>query len=149
MSIPTSPPPRLDVRRIEELIDARFPQIHSGRRKFVVEEVAHRSARVRMTADARNIRPGGTISGPAMFTLADFSIYVAVIATLGEAGFEAVTSNLNINFLARPEAADMTAAVRLIRLGRRLAVGEAELYSSGITEMVAHATATYALPAMG
>lgn len=149
MSIPTSPPARLDVKRIEELIDARFPQIYSGGRKFLVEEVAFRSARVRMTADPRNVRPGGTLSGPAMFTLADFSIYVAVIATLGEPGFEAVTSNLNINFLARPEATDMTAVVRLIRLGRRLAVGEAELYSQGVTDMVAHATATYALPVLG
>jgi uncharacterized protein (TIGR00369 family) len=149
MSIPTSPPARLDVKRIEELIDARFPQIHSGGRRFVVEEVAFRSARVRMTADPRNIRPGGTIAGPAMFTLADFSIYVAVIATLGEAGFEAVTSNLNINFLAKPAATDMTAVVKLLRLGRRLAVGEVELYSEGVTDMVAHATATYALPLMG
>jgi uncharacterized protein (TIGR00369 family) len=130
-------------------MDARFPQIHSGGRKFVVEEVALRSARVRMTADPRNIRPGGTIAGPAMFTLADFSIYVAVIATLGEAGFEAVTSNLNIIFLAKPAATDMTAVVKLIRLGRRLAVGEAEIYSEGVTDMVAHATATYALPIMG
>jgi uncharacterized protein (TIGR00369 family) len=146
MSIPTSQPHSLDVKRIEELIDARFPQIHSGGRKFVVEEVAFRSARVRMTADPRNIRPGGTVSGPAIFTLADFSIYVAVIATLGEAGFEAVTSNLNINFLARPGATDMTAVVKLIRLGRRLAVGEAELYAQGVADMVAHPTATYALP---
>jgi uncharacterized protein (TIGR00369 family) len=102
-----------------------------------------------MTADPRNMRPGGTIAGPAMFTLADFSIYVAVIATLGEAGFEAVTSNLNINFLAKPAATDMTAVVKLLRLGRRLAVGEVELYSEGVTDMVAHATATYALPLMG
>jgi uncharacterized protein (TIGR00369 family) len=149
MSIPASPSALLDVKRIEELMDARFPQIHSGGRKFVVEEVALRSARVRMTADPRNIRPGGTIAGPAMFTLADFSIYVAVIATLGEAGFEAVTSNLNIIFLAKPAATDMTAVVKLIRLGRRLAVGEAEIYSEGVTDMVAHATATYALPIMG
>jgi acyl-coenzyme A thioesterase PaaI-like protein len=81
-----------------------------------------------------------------MFALADFSIYVAIIATLGEAGFEAVTSNLNISFLARPESNDMMAEVSLIRLGRRLVVGEAELYSEGVSEMVAHATATYARP---
>jgi uncharacterized protein (TIGR00369 family) len=149
MSIPSSQAPRLGVKRIEELIDARFPQIHAGGRKFVVEDVAFRGARVRMTADPRNIRPGGTISGPAMFTLADFSIYVAIIATLGEDGFEAVTSNLNINFLARPGADDMTAVVKLIRLGRRLAVGEAELFSRGATDMAAHATATYALPIVG
>jgi uncharacterized protein (TIGR00369 family) len=153
MSIPRSPagPPaaRLDVKRIEELIDARFPQIHSGGRNLVVEEVGSRSARVRMKANPRHTRPGGTISGPAMFALADFSVYVAVIATLGEAGVDAVTSSLNINFLAKPEANDMTAEVRLIRLGRRLAVGEVELYSDGTPEMVAHATATYALPIVG
>lgn len=147
---PTAPrAARLDVKRIEELIDARFPQIHAGGRLMVVEAVGYRCARVRMRANPCNTRPGGTISGPAMFTLADFSIYVAVIATLGEPGFESVTSNLNISFLARPEAGDMTAEVKLIRLGRRLAVGEVELYSQGLSEMVAHATATYALPIVG
>jgi len=143
------PPGRLDVNRVEDLIDTRFPQIHSGGRNLVVEEVGFLSARVRMKADSRNTRPGGTISGPSMFALADFSVYVAVIATLGEAGVDAVTSNLNINFLARPKPNDMTAEVRLIRLGRRLAVGEVELYSEGASEMVAHAIATYALPVMG
>ena len=111
---------RLDARRIEELIDLRFPQIHSGGRNFVIEEVGPRSARVRMKADPRNTRPGGTISGVAMFALADFSVYVAIIASLGEGGLDAVTSSLNINFLARPEARDMTSSVRLIRLGRAL-----------------------------
>jgi uncharacterized protein (TIGR00369 family) len=149
MSIPSTTPALLDAKRIEELIDERFPQIHSGGRKFLVEEVASRGARVRMTADPRNIRPGGTISGPAMFALADFSVYVAIIATLGEPGFAAVTSNLNINFLAKPEPSDMTAAVNLIRVGRRLAVGEVELYSQGAPDMVAHAIATYALPVLG
>jgi uncharacterized protein (TIGR00369 family) len=139
----------LDVKRIEDLIDAHFPQIHSGGRNMVVEDAGFRSARVRMQASLRNTRPGGTISGPAMFALADFSIYVAVIATLGEAGLEAVTSNLNINFLARPEPTDLTAEVKLIRLGRRLAVGEVELYSEGVSDMVAHAIATYALPVVG
>jgi acyl-coenzyme A thioesterase PaaI-like protein len=81
-----------------------------------------------------------------MFTLADFSVYVAIIATLGEPGFEAVTTNLNINFLTKPEARDMVSCVRLIRVGRRLAVGEAQLYSDGVDDMVAHAIATYALP---
>jgi uncharacterized protein (TIGR00369 family) len=135
------------VKRIEELIDAHFPQIHSGGRNMVIEDAGFRCARVRMKANPRNTRPGGTVSGPAMFALADFSIYVAVIATLGEAGIEAVTSNLNINFLARPEPNDMTAEAKLVRMGRRLAVGEVEIYSEGVPDMVAHATATYALPA--
>ena len=136
----------LDVARIEALLDANFPQIHSGGRSLVIEEVGHRSARVRLKTQARNIRPGGTVSGPAMFTLADFAVYVAVIAAMGEPGIEAVTTNMNINFLSKPEPRDMTANVRLIRLGRRLAVGEAELTSDGSPEIVAHAIATYALP---
>jgi acyl-coenzyme A thioesterase PaaI-like protein len=77
------------------------------------------------------LRPGGTVSGPTMVTLADFSVYVAIIATLGQAGIEAVTTNLNINFLAKPEPRDLIACVRLLRVGRRLAVGEAELFLDG------------------
>jgi uncharacterized protein (TIGR00369 family) len=139
----------LDIARIEALIDDRFPQIHSGGRILTVEEIGARSARVRMRHHERSIRPGGTVAGPAMFTLADFSVYVAIIATLGEAGIDAVTTNLNINFLTKPEARDMLSSVRLIRVGRRLAVGEAQLYSDGMPDMVAHAIATYALPIVG
>ena len=136
-----------DVQGIEALIDQRFPQIHAGGRLLTIEEVGPRHARVRMAIHDRHIRSGGTVSGPSMFTLADFSVYVAIIAARGEAGIDAVTTNLNINFLAKPEPRDLVSTVRLIRLGRRLAVGEAELYSDGAPDMVAHAIATYALPA--
>jgi uncharacterized protein (TIGR00369 family) len=136
----------LDIARIEALLDASFPQIHSGGRSLMIEDVGYRSARVRLRTQARNIRPGGTVSGPAMFTLADYAVYVAIIANLGEPGIEAVTTNMNINFLTKPEPRDMTATVRLLRLGRRLAVGEVELMSDGSPDMVAHAIATYALP---
>jgi len=136
----------LDIARIEALLDDRFPQIHSGGRIFSIEEIGERNARVRMRHHERMLRPGGTVSGSAMFGLADFSVYVAIIATLGEAGIDAGTTNLNINFLARPEARDMVASVSLIRLGRRLAGGEVRLYSDGVADVVAHAIATYALP---
>ena len=99
----------LDAERIEALIDARFPQIHSGGRSLVIEEVGDRSARVRLLHHERHIRPGGTVSGPAMFTLADFAVYVAIMATLGEVGLDAVTTNMNINFLAKPEPRDLVA----------------------------------------
>jgi uncharacterized protein (TIGR00369 family) len=150
MSIPSPAPgaaaPRLDAGRIAALVNIRFPQIHAGGQTMHIEEVHHGGARVRLAADPRHTRPGGTISGPAMFALADFSVYVAIIASLGEAGFDAVTSSLHINFLARPAANDMIAHVKLLRLGRRSAVGEVELYAEGVSDMVAHATATYALP---
>lgn len=111
-----------------------------------IESVGADTARVRMHLTDRNTRPGGTISGPAMFTLADFSIYVALLSRLGAQVIPAVTSNLNITFLMRPPARDVIAETRLIRVGRRLAYAEVALYSDGGTEMIAHATGTYALP---
>ena len=146
MSTAAAPTNRLDAARIEALIDSRFPQIHSGGRSLVIEEAGERNVCVRMRHHERQMRPGGTVSGAAMFTLADFAVYVAVIAAMGEVGHGAVTTSLNINFLTRPEPRDLVARVRLIRLGRRLAVGEAEIFSDGLPDMVAHATATYALP---
>jgi uncharacterized protein (TIGR00369 family) len=146
MSIPSSIAAAFDAARLQQLIAVRFPQMQAGGRSFIIEDVGSRSARVRMTADPRNTRPGGSIAGPAMFALADFTVYVAIVGTLGEPGFEAVTSSLNINFLARPEPNDMMAVAKLIRLGRRLSVGEVELFSEGVPEIVAHAVATYALP---
>ncbi len=138
---------RLDASLIEALIDARFPQIHAGGRSLVIEEVGERNVCVRLQYHERHSRPGGTVSGVAMFMLADFAVYVAIIAALGDTGLDAVTTNLNINFLSRPEPRDLIARVRLIRLGRRLAVGEAQIYSDGSEDLVAHAIATYALPA--
>ena len=67
----------------------------------MIEDVGPLHARVRMKADPRNTRPGGTISGMAMFALADFSVYVAIIGSLGEPGLDAVTSSLNINYRPR------------------------------------------------
>lgn len=148
--MPTAPAarPLLSVAEVDALVDLHFPQIHANGRTMVIEAVGDRSARLRLIAGDGMIRPGGTISGPTMFTLADFSIYVALLAELGEAALQAVTSNLNITFLARPEARDMIAEVRILRLGRRQAVAEVKMHSVGNEDvLLAHAIATYAMPA--
>ena len=136
----------MSLAQIEQLLDQQFPQIHLGGRVFYIEAADHRHARVRMAAHDKNLRPGNTLSGPSMFQLADLALYVAIIATLGEAAVQSVTTNLNINFLSRPSPADLVAEVELVKVGRRLIIGEAELYSMGVDEMVAHAMATYAMP---
>ncbi|MEQ1714434.1 MAG: PaaI family thioesterase [Hyphomicrobium sp.] len=146
MSTGTEPHTPLSVAAVNALVDETFPGIHAHGRWLHIESVADRAAHVRMSAVASAIRPGGTISGPAMFTLADFAIYAALIATLGPQAIAAVTSNLNITFLLRPEAVDVIAHARIIRLGRRLAYADVELVSIGKTDMIAHATGTYALP---
>lgn len=146
MSTISPPSQPLSVETVTEIIDRAFPGIHLGGRRLHIESVADRWARVRLVPSADNIRPGGTISGPSMFTLADFSIYVALIATVGESAVPAVTSNLNITFLTRPKPADVIAETRIIRLGRKLTYAEAHLRSDGSDEVIAHATGTYAMP---
>jgi len=140
------PQPPLTTETVSRIINETFPGIHSAGRLITIEAVGARKARARLAFDPGHLRPGGTVSGPAMFTLADFTIYVALIATLGEAGIPAVTSNLSINFLLRPEPLDVIADATLLRIGRRLAYAEVALYSEGRAEMIAHATASYAIP---
>ena len=137
--------PRMTAAELTAFVDREFPQIHMGGRVMTIEDTSVMGARVRMARHERSIRPGGTISGPAMFTLADFSVWVAVMANIGPEAL-AVTTNLNINFLKRPAARDMIAKVSIIKLGKRLAVAEVELYTDGDNDMVAHATATYSIP---
>jgi uncharacterized protein (TIGR00369 family) len=121
-----------------------FPQIDIGK-AYRVEETRHGFARLRMIYGEHLLRPGGTISGPAMFSLADVSMYAAVLASIGPVT-HAVTTNLTINFLRKPDQRDMIGEARLLKLGKRLAVGEIALCSAGETALAAHATATYSLP---
>ena len=145
MSYEATPRASLTTEAVSRLIDDTFPEIHAGGRQMQIESVGERRARVRLAIDPRNLRPGGTVSGPAMFTLADFTIYVALIATIGTPAVPSVTSNLAITFLLRPDPVDVVAEARLIRIGRRLAYAEVALYSVGREDIIAHATGSYAL----
>ncbi len=91
------------------------------------------------------LRPGGTVSGPVQMALADALMYAVVLSLIGKVEL-AVTTNLNCNFLRRPRPADVIAEGRILKLGKRLAVGEVTLYSEGDPEPVAHVTATYSIP---
>ena len=124
-----------------------FPQAGLGR-AFEIEAIGPMRACVRLIYGPSHLRPGGTISGPSMFALADVAFYVAVLAQIGPVGL-AVTTNMNINFLRKPAPRDLIGEARLIKLGKRLAVGEVALYSTGDPEMVAHATGTYSIPSRG
>ncbi|MGF9757325.1 PaaI family thioesterase [Microvirga sp. 0TCS3.31] len=126
-------------------LDREFPQIHMGGQTYFVDEVGPLSARMRMTYHERHIRPGGTISGPAMMALADLALYVAILAHIGPVAL-AVTTSLNFNFLRKPEQRDLIADCRLLKLGKRLAVGDVSIYSDGNPDVVCHATGTYSIP---
>ncbi|WP_112663536.1 PaaI family thioesterase [Microvirga flavescens] len=137
--------PVMTRQEVEDFLDREFPQLHHDGRSFHVEEVGPMSARMRLDAHERHLRPGETISGPAMMTLADVALYAAILAQIGPVGL-AVTTSLNFNFLRKPKLAPLIADVRLLKLGKRLAVGEVSLYSQGEAEVVCHATGTYSIP---
>jgi uncharacterized protein (TIGR00369 family) len=143
----TSTPPAFTAAEISAYLAAEFPQIGIGR-NFSIEAVGPMSARMRLHTSADHLRPGGTISGPTIFALADVALYVAILAQLGRIKL-AVTTNLNINFLRKPEPRDLIGEARLLKLGKRLAVGEVTVFSLGSEEMVAHATGTYSIPPRG
>ena len=115
---------------------------------FRVDEVTERGVICRLPYSDRQLRPGGTLSGPTMMTLADAAMYAAVLARLGRLEM-AVTQNLNINFLARPRPADLVAEVEILKMGRRTVVLDVKLFSEGSPDVVAHATGTYSLPPAG
>src|SRR5690625_100202 len=114
---------------------------------IAVEEIGEGGARLRLPASESVLRPGGTISGPAMMTLADFAMYVAVLGAIGRVEM-ALTTNLSINFLRPPPPGDLVGHCRLLKLGKRLAYGEVLMTSAAIDndEPVAHATLTYSIP---
>jgi uncharacterized protein (TIGR00369 family) len=135
----------LSANQVKELLEREFSQGMSRGSPIIIEDAWHRGCRVRRTFSAQSLRPGGTISGPTMMGLTDFAMYVAVLASVGPVPL-AVTTNLNINFLRKPAQKDLIAECRLIKLGKRLAVGDVQIYSEGEDEMVAHATSTYSIP---
>ena len=124
-----------------------FPQVWA-RGEDSIEEVGPMSATVRLNYHPDHLRPGGTISGPSMFALSDLALYVAILHEIGRVEL-AVTTNVSINFLRRPEPKDLIGRAKLMKLGKRLAVGEVALYSPGEADMVAHAVGTYSIPAKG
>jgi uncharacterized protein (TIGR00369 family) len=126
-------------------LEREFPQIHHGGRHYHLEAVGLLTARMRMDHHDRFLRPGGTVSGPAMMTLADLALYAAILANLGPVAL-AVTTNLSFNFLRRPGPNGLVGEARLLKLGRRLAVGEVLITAPGSSDLVCHATGTYAIP---
>jgi uncharacterized protein (TIGR00369 family) len=137
--------PAMDVKQLEDFLAREFPQFFHATSGLTIEAVRHAGARVRQAYNPQFVRPGGTISGPTMMALGDFTIYVAVLATIGPVPL-AITTNFNINFLRKPQQRGLVADCRLLKVGKRLAVGEVTILSDGIEEPVAHVTSTYSIP---
>lgn len=131
----------MDLAAIRTFIAQEFPQT-----KIVVEAVGDKTCRVRQSVDDSHLRPGGTVSGPTQVLVGDIAIYIAILHELGPVAL-AVTTNLSINFLNKPAAnTDLVGECKLLKLGKRLVIGEVYIYSVGIKEPVAHVVGTYSIP---
>jgi uncharacterized protein (TIGR00369 family) len=124
-------------------LDKEFPQAATA--GMTIEHLDDKTIRLRLPTSEQHLRPGGTVSGPTLVWLADVGFYLLILGQLGPVAL-AVTTNLNINFMRKPEPADLIGEGRLMKLGRALAVGDFTIRSDGSDEPVAHATLTYSLP---
>ncbi|MCR6498648.1 PaaI family thioesterase [Shinella sp. CPCC 101442] len=137
--------PIMDPEALNRFLEADFPQLHTDGKVFDVIAVRAGAITMRLEPNERHLRPGGTISGPTLFALADVGAWCAVLAHIGPVAL-AVTTNLNINFLRKPEPGPLFCDCRILKLGKRLAVVEASISGEDRTDLVAHATATYSIP---
>jgi uncharacterized protein (TIGR00369 family) len=136
---------KMSVPELEKFLRDEFPQAFSNN-DVSIESADGTSCLLRQRYSEQMLRPGGTVSGPTLMALADFAMYVVLLSAIGPIGL-AVTTNLNINFLRKGRAGqDILAAARLLKLGKRLAVGEVNLLSGTAPDPIAHVTSTYSIP---
>lgn len=134
---------KMDAAELNAFLAQVFPQVAADYR---VEQVEPMAARVRLLVDERHLRPGGTVSGPTIFALADLGMYVVTLAMIGPKALT-VTTNCSIDFMRKPAAGrDLIGHARLLKLGRTLAVGDVLIHSEDTPEPVARAGLTYSIP---
>jgi uncharacterized protein (TIGR00369 family) len=136
---------KMNVMELESFLLAEFPQAFKAG-DIPIESADGATCLLRQRYSDQMLRPGGTISGPTLMALADCAMYVVLLSAIGPVSL-AVTANLNINFLRKgAPGQDVLAAARLLKIGRRLAVGEVNLLSGTSPDPIAHATSTYSIP---
>jgi len=138
--------PLMNVSQLHRFLVDVFPQVKND---FRIESVSCSEIKVKMFVQDKHLRPGGTISGPSMFGLADVSVYLLTIAQIGPKAL-AVTTNISMDFMRKPSGGnDLVAWARLLKLGRRLSVGEVLIFSDDLDNPVARASMTYSIPPVG
>lgn len=136
--------PVMSIAEMNGFLAEHFPQ---GEKFGELTGLGDAWAEMKLPVDDDHLRPGGTVSGPTMMALADVCMYAALLGQIGPVAL-AVTTNLNINFMNKPVAGrDLLARCNLMKVGKRLAVGEVWIRSEGDEELVAHTTLTYSIPA--
>jgi uncharacterized protein (TIGR00369 family) len=127
---------------LENFLEKEFPQVSNN---FKILNTKPNSLSMLMHISDEHLRPGGTVSGPTMFLLADVSFYLATLSMIGPKSLT-VTTNCSINFLRKPNISNLVSESRVLKIGKTLSVGDVLIYSEGIKEPVAHASLTYSIP---
>jgi uncharacterized protein (TIGR00369 family) len=136
---------KMGVADIRKFLREEFPQVFSGD-DITIERADGVTSLLRQRYSDRMLRPGGIVSGPTLMALADYAMYAVLLSATGPAGL-AVTTSLTINFLRKGAPGhDIHAAAKILKLGKRLAVGEVSLMSAASPDPIAHVTATYSIP---
>ena len=127
---------------LEKFLEKEFPQVSNN---FKILNTKPNYLSMLMHISDEHLRPGGTVSGPTMFLLADVSFYLATLSIIGPKSLT-VTTNCSINFLRKPNISNLISESRVLKIGKTLSVGDVLIYSEGIKEPVAHASLTYSIP---
>ncbi len=112
-------------------------------RRFTIIELTECRLEMKLHIHEEDLRPGGTVSGPSIFSLVDCAFYALILSQFGEEAL-AVTTSVNINFMSKPAMVDLLCTTRLLKKGRGLCVGDAMVYSQDV--LVAQASITYSIP---
>jgi len=135
--------PVMTADEINDYLNVVYPQLNDQYSDYVAIDVKPGECTVRLNANERHLRPGDTVSGPCLFTLADIGGYACVLSHIGREAL-AVTTSLNINFMRKATAGPVDGHCRILKLGKTLMVFDIDIVADGAT--VAHATGTYAIP---
>src|SRR3954447_4041277 len=137
--------PVLTASQVNALMASVYPQLNDQFTFYEPLDVFPGGCTVRLNADERHLRPGGTVSGPSLLTLADIGGYVCVLSHAGPDALS-VTTNLNINFMRKAEAGPIDGHCRILKLGRSLMVFDIDIVAGPEGHTIAHATGTYSIP---
>lgn len=137
--------PVMTAEEVNAFMNEAYPQLNVGGNDYSAVEVSPGGCLVRLAAGEKHLRPGNTVSGPSLFTLADIGGYACALSHLGPVAL-AVTINLNINFMRKAEAGPVDGICRIIKLGRSLMVFDCDMVAGPDRHTVAHATGTYSIP---
>lgn len=133
---------KMSIPDLQIFLNDVFPQVCDD---FVIEDLSKNEITVRLKVSEKHLRPGGTVSGPSMFGLADVCFYLVILSNIGPKALT-VTTSCSIDFMRKPAPQDLIAKARLLKLGKSLAVGDVLLFSEGMEMPVAHANVTYSIP---